>query len=121
MSRLIRITVADDDTGILDAVGMMLEMEGYQVNATLNGKNIISDEEVLPDIYVLDIWMSGSDGREICKRLKSQERTKNIPVILVSASNNLKTSAEIAGADDFLAKPFDIDTLLDKIKKALHS
>lgn len=116
-----RITVADDDPGILDAVGMMLEMEGYEVNATLNGNTIFNEEDRLPDIYVLDIWMSGSDGREICKKLKSDAHTRNIPVILISASNDLKRSAETAGADDFLAKPFEIDMLLAKIEKALQN
>ncbi len=118
MNKQKRITVADDDPGILDAVSMMLEMEGYEVNATLNGNTVLNQNE-LPDVYILDIWMSGSDGRELCKQLKSDEKTKNIPVILISASNNLKQSAETAGADDFLAKPFEIDALLEKIAKAL--
>ena len=117
-----RIAIADDDPGILDAVGMMLEMEGYEVNATLNGNTIFNDlDNRLPDVYVLDIWMSGSDGREICKKLKSEAHTKHIPVILISASNDLKRSAETAGADDFLAKPFEIDMLLSKIEKALQN
>jgi len=118
MSTHRRVTVADDDPGILDAVGMFLELEGYEVNATLNGNNIFNLAQ-LPDIYVLDIWMSGADGRELCKRLKRDTLTKNIPVILVSASNDLKQSAETAGADDFLAKPFEIDVLLAKIKNCL--
>ncbi|MES2650469.1 MAG: response regulator [Bacteroidota bacterium] len=118
MDKQKKITVADDDPGILDAVGMMLEMEGYEVTATLNGNTILTQTE-LPDVYILDIWMSGSDGRELCKKLKSEERTKNIPVILISASNDLKRSAETAGADDFLAKPFEIDALLQKIAHAL--
>ena len=118
MNKQKRITVADDDPGILDAVGMMLEMEGYEVNTTLNGNTVLTQVEV-PDVYILDIWMSGSDGRELCKQLKINEKTKDIPVILISASNNLKLSAETAGADDFLAKPFDIDALLEKVRKAL--
>jgi CheY-like chemotaxis protein len=118
MNKPKRITVADDDSGILDAVGMMLEMEGYDVNTTLNGNTVLTQTE-LPDVYILDIWMSGSDGRELCKKLKSEEKTKDIPVILISASNDLKRSAETAGADDFLAKPFEIDALLQKIEKAL--
>lgn len=121
MNQLKKITIADDDPGILDAVEMMLEMEGYDVTATLNGNTVITDQNVLPDVYVLDIWMSGSDGRELCKQLKSEDRTKNIPVILISASNNLQDSAKIAGADDFLAKPFEIDALLAKIEKALQN
>jgi DNA-binding response OmpR family regulator len=121
MNKLKRVMVADDDPGILDAVGMMLELEGYEVNATLNGNTILDFQNELPDIYVLDIWMSGSDGRELCKKLKSESRTKNIPVILISASNDLKKSAEIAGADDFLAKPFEIDALLSKIENCLQN
>ena len=120
MSKQKRITVADDDPGILDAVGMMLEIEGYEVTSTLNGNTILTQKE-LPDVFILDIWMSGSDGRELCKKLKSEDRTKNIPVILISASNDLKRSAETAGADDFLAKPFEIDALLEKIEKALSN
>lgn len=120
-SRNKRVTLADDDPGILDAVGMMLEMEGYEVSTTLNGNTILNTESLLPDIYVLDIWMSGSDGRELCKKLKTDEKTKNIPVILISASNDLQKSAESAGADDFLAKPFEIDNLLSKIENCLQN
>ncbi|WP_199137573.1 response regulator [Pedobacter sp. ASV12] len=120
-SRNKRVTLADDDPGILDAVGMMLEMEGYEVSTTLNGNTILNTESRLPDIYVLDIWMSGSDGRELCKKLKTDEKTKNIPVILISASNDLQKSAESAGADDFLAKPFEIDNLLSKIENCLQN
>ena len=116
-----KILLADDDPGILDAIGMILEMEGYEVSTTLNGNTILSPETVIPDIYVLDIWMSGSDGRELCKKLKTGEKTKTIPVILISASNDLQRSAEGAGADDFLAKPFEIDILLAKIKNCLQN
>lgn len=121
MSEAIKITLADDDPGILDAVGMMLEMEGYLVSATLRGHTILNFPDQLPDIYVLDIWMSGSDGRDLCKTLKNTDKTKNIPVILISASNDLQKSAELAGADDFLAKPFEIDALLEKIKNCLQN
>lgn len=116
-----RITLADDDPGILDAIGMMLEMEGYEVSTTLNGNTVLNLDNEPPDIYVLDIWMSGSDGRELCKKLKTLEKTKHIPVILISASNDLQRSAEIAGADDFLAKPFEIDNLLSKIENCLQN
>ena len=70
----------------------------------------------LPDLLLLDIWMSGEDGRDICKKLKQSELTKNIPVIMVSASKDIKESALAAGADDFLAKPFEMNELLGKIK-----
>jgi DNA-binding response OmpR family regulator len=55
MAKAKKITIADDDPGILDAVGMLLEMEGYEVNATLNGNDVLNFEAPLPAIYVLDI------------------------------------------------------------------
>lgn len=116
-----RISLADDDPGILDAVGLMLEMEGYVVDTTLDGSTVLQSNSSVPDIYILDIWMSGSDGRDICKQLKQSEKTSKVPVILISASNDLQSSAQQAGADDFLAKPFEIDSLLGKIKKQLEN
>jgi CheY-like chemotaxis protein len=74
----------------------------------------------LPDLLLLDIWMSGIDGRDICKELKQKENTKKIPIVLISASREIERSALEAGADDFLAKPFEIDDLLEKIEKHLH-
>ena len=108
--------IADDDPGIVDAIEMVLEFEGYQVSSTIDGSTILDMKRELPDLLLLDIWMSGEDGRAICKKLKESELTKNIPVIIVSASKDIKESALAAGADDFLAKPFEIKDLLNKIK-----
>lgn len=108
--------IADDDPGIVDAIEMLLEFEGYQVTSTVDGSSVLDMKQELPDLLLLDIWMSGKDGRDICKKLKQTETTKNIPVILVSASKDIKESAVEAGADDFLAKPFDMNDLLGKIR-----
>jgi len=113
-----KIMIADDDPGIVDAVGMMLEFEGYNVSSTMNGATILEIESEFPDLFLLDIWMSGYDGRDICRELKKKPRTKNIPVIMISASTDLAKSAKDAGADDFLEKPFNMTDLLQKI--ALH-
>ncbi|MGV8879747.1 MAG: response regulator [Sphingobacteriaceae bacterium] len=110
-----RIIIADDDPGILDAIGLMLEYEGYDVSTTLNGATLLEMKTGFPDLILLDIWMSGTDGMEICKQLKQNEITRNIPIVMISASHDIKNAAMKAGADDFLAKPFDIDDLLTKI------
>lgn len=110
-----KIMIADDDPGIVDAIEMLLEFEGYKVTATRDGAAVLGMEEELPDLLLLDIWMSGEDGRDICKRFKEGELTKNIPVIMISASRDVRESAIIAGADDFLAKPFEMDELLKKV------
>jgi len=111
-----KIMIADDDPGIVDAIGMLLEFEGYKVISTVDGLTVLDMENELPDLLLLDIRMSGEDGREICKKLKQVETTKNIPIIMVSASYGIKESALAAGADDFLAKPFEMNDLLNKIK-----
>lgn len=109
--------IADDDPGIVDAVEMLLEFEGYKVTSTVDGSTVIDMKDELPDLLLLDIWMSGEDGRDICKKLKSEAITKNIPVIMISASRDIRESAMAAGADDFLAKPFEMDELLKKIER----
>lgn len=112
-----KILVADDDPAICDAVQFMLEEEGYFVDTTVNGETILKMEKDYPDLLMLDIWMSGQDGRDICKYLKKKTVTKRIPIIMVSASRDIEESAKESGADDFLAKPFKMDDLLDKIEK----
>ncbi|WP_158988999.1 PleD family two-component system response regulator [Mucilaginibacter sp. L196] len=111
-----KIMIADDDPGIVDAVEMLLEFEGYDVISTVDGSTVLDMKENLPDLLLLDIWMSGEDGRDICKKLKQEPLTKNIPIIMVSASRDIEESAIEAGADDFLAKPFEMNELLKKIE-----
>jgi CheY-like chemotaxis protein len=115
-----KIMIADDDTGILDAVEMMLEFEGYEVTSTVKGGEVLELKNNYPDLLLLDIWMSGEDGTEICKKLKQQPETKRIPVILISASKDIEKSARDAGADDFLAKPFEMKNLLQKIERLIN-
>lgn len=116
-----KIIVADDDAGIIDAVGIMLSMAGYEVHPTLNGGILLSMQpKDYPDLILLDIWMSGEDGTEICRALKADAATKEIPVILFSASKEIEQSAFAAGADDFLAKPFEMKALLSKISNLIN-
>ena len=111
-----KIMIADDDPGIVDAIEMLLEFEGYDVSSTVDGSTVLDMEHELPDLLLLDIWMSGEDGRDICRKLKQKLLTQNIPVIMISASRDIKESAMEAGADDFLAKPFEMNDLLRKIE-----
>lgn len=113
------IMIADDDRAILDAVCIMLEFEGYNVSCTPNGADVLKLRSDLPDLLLLDIWMSGMDGRDICRQLKQNAATQHLPVVLILASRDIEMSALAAGADDFLAKPFEIDDLLEKIERNL--
>jgi CheY-like chemotaxis protein len=115
-----RIMVADDDPAILDVMRMMLEFEGYEVLTTLNGAAVLKMETEFPDLLLLDIRMSGADGRDICRKLKQSERTSKIPVVLVSAGKDIEQSAIEAGANDFIAKPFEMIELLHKVEKNIN-
>jgi DNA-binding response OmpR family regulator len=112
-----KILIADDNAGIVDAVKMMLEDEGYTVDTTLSGADVKNLHGELPLVLVLDIWMAGEDGRDICKQLKGQEATRHLPIILFSAHKDIQQIAQEVGADDFLLKPFDIDDLLSKVRQ----
>jgi CheY-like chemotaxis protein len=116
-----RILVVDDDFAILEALNMMLQDAGYETEtSTKNGEFIERSLKIrLPDLIVLDILLSGHDGRTICKKLKSEEATRKIPIILISAHPNAEKTAFEAGADDFLEKPFSIDDLLAKVERLI--
>ena len=114
-----KIFIADDDPDILEILSMMLKVAGYKTDATSNANDIFSYKDNLPDLILLDIWMSGVDGREICRRLKGNELTKNIPVVFLSANSRINEITEEYQARDFIAKPFEMDHLLSKVKEIL--
>ena len=115
-----RLLVVDDEPDILEFLQVILEEEGYAVITSDKGEYL---EQLhnggLPDLILLDVLLSGKDGREIVKYLKSQDETKHIPVIMLSAHPSSEQAARVAGADDFVAKPFEIDLLLAKIASYL--
>jgi len=115
-----KILVVDDEPDILEFLQVILEEEGYLVATTEKGEYV---EKLhaggLPDLILLDVLLSGKDGREIVKQLKSQEETKSIPIIMFSAHPSAEKTAREAGADDFVAKPFHIDFLLAVVAKYL--
>lgn len=112
--------VADDDPAIVDALQLLLEDEGYDVMTAVDGETVPKLKHELPDLLLLDIWMSGTNGGDICRQLKKQEKTRRIPVILISANRDTEMIARESGAEDFLLKPFDVDDLLAKVEKYLE-
>ncbi|KQM74772.1 response regulator receiver protein [Pedobacter sp. Leaf216] len=115
-----KILIADDDEGIVDAVTMILEVMGYDVEYTYDGGAVIDAVKNRPDLILLDIWMSGHDGRDICKQLKNDPEFMAIPILMISASRDIRQSAMDAGANDFMEKPFEMDSLLNKVDMLLN-
>lgn len=110
-----KILVVDDDPAILEVIALILEDEGYDVKTTVNGYTEETVQDYAPDLILLDIWMSGVDGRKICKSLKANAATKDIPIVMISANKDTEKISKESGADGFLNKPFDIKDLLGKV------
>ncbi len=114
-----KLLAVDDAPDILEVMQLILEQEGYQVQTSPNGACFHEMKSDLPDLILLDVLLAGEDGREICKQLKGNKQTNHIPVILISAHANLNNVRETCGADDYLAKPFRLTELIDKVRKHL--
>lgn len=113
-----KVLVIDDDVAILDAMKTLLEEEAFDVrtiSSPFKAKEEVADYK--PDVILLDILLSGEDGRNIAKQLKATENTRHIPIILLSAHSGIEKSLNDTSVDAFIPKPFDIDHLLEKIKE----
>ncbi|MBD1395506.1 response regulator [Mucilaginibacter glaciei] len=112
------ILICDDDEGILDMLEIVLEGSGYD---TIPIKNSLSLYEAIerehPDLLLLDLWMPVLTGDQVLKTLRKNLETKELPVIVISASRDGEQIAMNAGANDFMAKPFDLDLLLKKVQQ----
>lgn len=114
-----KILVVDDDESILEMVQLFLVGEGYEVQTSLNGACFQQMHSDLPDLILLDILLSGEDGRELCQRLKGDVKTRHIPVILFSAHFSARDITTMSGADAFLPKPFHLNELINLLKRYL--
>ena len=117
-----KILVVDDEVYIVHILDFSLGMEGYEVVTALDGEQAIEKANAEhPDLIVLDIMMPKLDGYETCKRLKADDATRNIPVILLSAKGrniDQKIGFEV-GADDYITKPFSPRKLVERINAIL--
>lgn len=118
-----RILVVDDHVAMTDMVGALLSAEGYDVGVAHDGLTAVAKAVAeQPDVILCDVMMPGIDGFEVCKRLRSDPRSRYTCIILLTAkaSSADKVAGLRAGADDFLTKPFDPDELIERIATALR-
>jgi CheY-like chemotaxis protein len=113
------IILADDDPAMRDVFQIIFQRSGYAVTIYANGEALMKNEIELPDIFILDKQLSGVDGFDVCRHLKNQELTKNIPVLITSASPYVAEAAIKAGADAFIEKPFKMKELINLVEKTL--
>jgi DNA-binding response OmpR family regulator len=113
-----RILVVDDDPDILTIVQILLRMNNFTVMAISKWQDITKTiKSFTPDLILLDVALSGADGREICRQLKESYETQHIPVILFSAHYSLADNIQEFMANGLITKPFETSYLLETIRK----
>ncbi len=113
-----KVFVGEDDHAIIEVIKIILQDAQYEVVGSTEGTTVIKEvTNHMPQLILLDIWMSGEDGGEIAKHLKNNPITKNIPIIMISANNETEHIAKLAGANGFLQKPFNMEDLLTIVEK----
>ena len=111
--------VVDDDPIVGDVFKIIFEEAGYGVQLQPDGSELLNNNFSKPDLFLIDKLLSGTNGLDICRHLKSQKATQHIPVVMISASPGIAMQSREAGADDYIEKPFDREHLLLVVKKNL--
>ena len=111
-----RVLVIDDDSGIGEMLKTLLEFYGFEVDVTEKpdeAENLISEKKT--DVVLLDMLISGVNGTDVCRRLRKNEDTADIPILMMSALHDAGKKCKEAGADEFIAKPFEMEELIKTI------
>ncbi len=112
------ILISEDDPDISELLETVLESNGYETRVCMDGNETESQtKKLLPDLIIMDLWLPGIDGATLTKKLKTKAATKNIPILIVSAQNQLNKVVKQTKADGFLPKPFDLQELLSIVGK----
>lgn len=113
-----KVVLIQDDEAILDIMDQVLEEEGFDVTASLTTEPMEKLDEIEPDVVIVDDHIKGKKkGSELIKELKSDPETQDVSAVLTSTSPDLPQRAKECKADDYIEKPFDIDHLIEVVKK----
>jgi len=115
------ILLIEDDKDIRDTMAFALQQEGYEVVSSGDAKILKNVLDLNPSLILLDNWLtdwkSDANGEQLSRQLKSDESTKHIPIVIVSAVRNVKEIAESGLADGYLKKPFELDELIRTVQQ----
>lgn len=118
-----KILVVDDESGLVEMLSIRLEANNYQVIAASDGQEGLDKARAeSPDLIILDLMLPKLDGCQVCRALKSDEKYKQIPIVIFTAraqESDVKAGNE-AGADAYITKPFEPDILLAKVNQLIE-
>ena len=117
------ILAVDDEAHILELLSFNLENEGYRVMTAANGEDALTVcTRERPALVLLDLMLPGIDGMEVCRRLKGNTSTADIPIIMLTAKGDEvdKVLGLELGADDYITKPFSVRELIARVKALLR-
>jgi len=116
-----KILICEDDPDILELIEFILTEENYAVTTTEDEstvKNLM--EKIEPDLLIIDYWLNGTKADDIINSIKKDDNLKEIPIILISAIDNLEEVSSNLPVVDYIKKPFDINTLKTKVKSYIQ-
>jgi DNA-binding response OmpR family regulator len=117
-----KILIVDDEVDLVETIRFPLEMEGYHVLVSYNGEDALNQaRKENPDLILLDLMLPKLDGYKVCRLLKFDERYKHIPILMLTAKTQEKDKilGMETGANEYITKPFEMDSLLEKVKAYL--
>jgi two-component system response regulator MprA len=117
------LLVVDDEQSIIDFIRLGMKYEGARVEAAMDGLAALEAARRLrPNLIILDIMLPGIDGLEVCRRLRAQEATADLPILMLTARDEVsdRVAGLDTGADDYLTKPFSFEELLARVKAILR-
>ena len=121
LNSMAKILILDDDKDLLTVFKSLLKKKGFDVFAYSEWSGAWNAVKAYkPQLILLDVFMKGIDGIDVCKKLKASAFTRNIPIIMLSSYPDIaETAINESGADDFIAKPFETSEIIRKIQKLL--
>ncbi len=115
-----KLLIADDNEDLLELMDLFLEEKGFEVKTVATRKKLFSElKNYKPDLVLLDVFLNGEDGREICKQLRENVKTNKLCIIIISANPYAMKDFKTFGADGYIEKPFELEDLLSKIEEMI--
>jgi DNA-binding response OmpR family regulator len=116
-----KVLIIDDDPDVRTVMDVLMKRQGFEVETAFDREDALSKlEDFQPSVILLDVLLSGTDGRELCQEIRRSDQMKSVPIIMVSAHPSAAENISNYGADDFISKPINTNSLLEKMDRLVN-